>query len=531
MWREQMNKLSRGYAAMDLPAKESGNGPIVLHWGFIGGSIGLLNRDILFALAMRIRGGRPRIVLCDGVCSGCQIRTYSPKDSIIDWKRICKNCIMVGNRMVESAGIKPIWISELVSVKSLANARRMADTIPFNELKTFKLDGYDLGLFAMSAAIRYFRALPHAVEPEHLEQIFREYMFTALVSMHASQSALQDIQPDVYLTTHNIYSEWGPAYHTFMQSKIPVYWHIASILQGHIMIRRSNGDYTSHPYYCDDARWKELSRLPLTKSQESELDGFMDVMVRGKNSLMEYFGEEPQTCDQLRRRFNIPEDRKVWGIFSPLPWDAHLSADPLLFSDVDEWLVQSVKCAAEVKDVVWVVKMHPTESIRNSRMSMEKVLKSAFPVLPDNVRLISGENRINTFGLINLLDGGITTRGTTGMELALHGKQAMASGSSHFGFKGFTLDSLDIDSFFAHMQSAPNLGFLTSGQLTQARRYAYDFFIRRNLPFDVFDQTTMTLRRDVFKTLYGDRDTILSSMCDFMLHGEMGSVERLQKTS
>jgi hypothetical protein len=526
MWREQLATLSREYTNLNLPRAEAADGPLVLHWALIGGSIGLLNREILLGLALRQLGARPRIVLCDAVCSGCQIRTFSPEDSIQDWRRICGNCMRVGKQMVEAAGLESIRLSELVSEADRRVAREMADRTDFNELRVLERDGYQLGLYAMSAAIRYFRALPHVVPHEQLEPIFREYMYTALISMRASQTAVERIRPDVYLTTHNIYSEWGPAYKTFTANGTPVYWHIASILQGHIMIRRCDGEYTSHPYYCDDERWRELSAIPLNRAQEADLDSFMDIMCEGKNSLMEYFSEAPQSPESLRRRFDIPKGGKVWGIFSPLPWDAHLSADPLLFNDVDEWLVRCIECAAEVRDVTWVVKMHPTESIRDSRMSMEKVLREAFPVLPDNVRLITGKDRINTFGLIDLLDGGITTRGTTGMELVLHGKQAMASGSSHYGFKGFTLDSRDTEEFFAHMRSASGLGSLAAEKRELARRYAYDFFIRRNLPFDLYDQKSMAVNAEALKGLQRGEPSMLRTMCEAMLGKCSGSVER-----
>jgi hypothetical protein len=526
MWREQLATLSREYTNLNLPRAEAADGPLVLHWALIGGSIGLLNREILLGLALRKLGARPRIVLCDAVCSGCQIRTFSPEDSIQDWRRICGNCMRVGKQMVEAAGLESIRLSELVSEADRRVAREMADRTDFNELRVLERDGYQLGLYAMSAAIRYFRALPHVVPHEQLEPIFREYMYTALISMRASQTAVERIRPDVYLTTHNIYSEWGPAYKTFTANGTPVYWHIASILQGHIMIRRCDGEYTSHPYYCDDERWRELSAIPLNRAQEADLDSFMDIMCEGKNSLMEYFSEAPQSPESLRRRFDIPKGGKVWGIFSPLPWDAHLSADPLLFNDVDEWLVRCIECAAEVRDVTWVVKMHPTESIRDSRMSMEKVLREAFPVLPDNVRLITGKDRINTFGLIDLLDGGITTRGTTGMELVLHGKQAMASGSSHYGFKGFTLDSRDTEEFFAHMRSASGLGSLAAEKRELARRYAYDFFIRRNLPFDLYDQKSMAVNAEALKGLQRGEPSMLRTMCEAMLGKCSGSVER-----
>ena len=525
MWREQLATLSREYAGLNL-LKEEGNGPLVLHWTLIGGSIGLLNREILLALALRELGARPRVVLCDAVCSGCQIRTYSDADSIADWKRICGNCMMVGRQMVEAAGLEPIWLSELVTEEERNTARKTADTAPFAELRELKRDGYDLGLYAMSAAIRYFRAMPHVIPPEQLEPVFREYMYTALISLYASQAAAVRIRPDVYLTTHNIYAEWGPAYRTFIENGTPVYRHIASILQGHIMIRRCNGDYTSHPYYCDDARWAELSRIPLTGEQEGDLDKLLNILSEGKRSLIEYFAETPQTPDALRRRFAIPDGGKVWGLFSPLPWDAHLSADPLLFRDVDEWLVRSVECAAEIRDVTWVVKMHPSERLRDSRMSMEKVLRDAFPVLPDNVRLITGDERIHTYGLIGLLDGGITTRGTTGMELVLHGKQAMASGSSHYGFKGFTLDSRTVDDFFGHLRSAPELGPLSAEQRELSRRYGYDFFIRRNLPFDLYDQETMAVNAGALEGLRRDEPSMLRAMCEAMLRQAPGSVER-----
>lgn len=526
MWKEQLAALCDEYSKLDRATSESGDGPLVLHWGFIGGSIGLLNREILMATALRMRGARPRIVLCDALCSGCQIRTYSPDDSIDNWKRVCANCVEVGRRMVDAAGLESIALSSLVSPELVCEARQQADTLPFEDLQNWVIGDYSLGLYAMSSTIRYFRALPTAIPPEQLENVFREFMYTALISLHASQAALSDWQPDVFATTHNIYSEWGPACQTFIKAGTPVYRHIASILQNHVMVRRSDGTHTGHPYYCDDDRWERLASSPLTQKEDVELDAFMDMLGKGSNSQLEYFGEAPQKPEALRERFAIPDGKKVWGIFCPLPWDAHLSADPLLFSDVDEWLVETVRCAAAIKDVIWLVKMHPAESVRDSRISMMEVLSEAFPELPDNIRVITGDERINTHGLIRILDGGITTRGTTGLELALNGKQAMASGSSHYGFKGFTLDSETVDEYFANMRRAPELGPLSREQHELARRYAHDFFVCRNLPFTVYDSKSMRVNEEAFKELLSDAPSVLGNICDGMLQGGSGVFER-----
>jgi hypothetical protein len=529
MWREQLAKLCGEYVGIHSRSPQTPDRPLVLHWAFIGGSLGLMNREILMALGLNARGGRSRIVLCDGVASGCQIRSYCPDDSFEYWKKVCGNCVQCGEKLMESSGLEAIKLSSLLTGEQIRHSRELADSVEGAEIAGFEMNGYPLGHYAMAATTRYFRSLPYMVPAGEFEPVLREYLYTGLLSMHASVAARNQLQPDIVLTTHNIYSEWGPAYRTFSNWGTPVYWHISSILQNHIMIRRSNGDHTSHPYYSDHSTWEMRKTRELSESQERALDQFMEVICEGKNSLFDFFGEPPQAPEVLRERYDIPLDKKVWGIFSPLAWDAHLSADPLLFGDVDEWLVQTVRCAASIKDVIWLVKIHPTESLRQSRVSMQQILEEAFPTLPENIRLIPGSERVNTHGLIALLDGGITTRGTTGLELALQGKQAMTAGYSHYGFKGFTLDCRTVEDYFSHMKNAPNLGALTPEQIILARRYAYDFFIRRNLPFEIYDQRQMKVNKAVFDALNNGQATVMSSICDDILFKASGSLERPEK--
>ena len=86
---------------------------------------------------------------------------------------------------------------------------------------------------------------------------------------------------------------------------------------------------------------------------------------------------------------------------------------------------------------------------------------------------------------LKLVDGGVTAYGTSGLEIALLGKPVILAGEAHYGGKGFTYDGLSPERYRQYLHQTVSLSTLNEDQRQLARRYAYGYFVERQVPFPV----------------------------------------------
>ena len=98
--------------------------------------------------------------------------------------------------------------------------------------------------------------------------------------------------------------------------------------------------------------------------------------------------------------------------------------------------------------------------------------------------MLPADVSINTYDLFPILDGVVSIFGTAGLEAAMLGKKVILAGHAHYGSKGFTYDSPTRADYVANLSAAAALAAPTLVQVEIARRYAYEYFISRQLPLD-----------------------------------------------
>jgi lipid A disaccharide synthetase len=71
---------------------------------------------------------------------------------------------------------------------------------------------------------------------------------------------------------------------------------------------------------------------------------------------------------------------------------------------------------------------------------MMDVISRVLPELPEYIRVISPEEKTNTYDLIAAADLGLVYTTTVGLEIAMSGVPVIVAGETHYRNKGFTLD-------------------------------------------------------------------------------------------
>jgi capsule polysaccharide export protein KpsC/LpsZ len=137
--------------------------------------------------------------------------------------------------------------------------------------------------------------------------------------------------------------------------------------------------------------------------------------------------------------------------------------------------------------------------------------------------VIPAEEEISPLDFFELVDGGVTVYGTSGLEMALHGKPVILAGEAHYGGKGFTYDGLTIATYRELLYQAVSLQPLSEEQRRLARQYAYSFFIQRQVPFPVVKNPNSAwweFQFDKRKLLLPGNDPFVDLICDRILDGQ-----------
>ena len=115
------------------------------------------------------------------------------------------------------------------------------------------------------------------------------------------------------------------------------------------------------------------------------------------------------------------------------------------------------------------------------------LLHDAFGTLPNYVKIIPADTDINTYSLFEIIDFGLTVRGTVGLELPCFGIPVITAGTGRYSGNGFTVDPKNVKEYRSILTDLHFHAPLTDGEINLARRYAFGSFFLRPKKVTFFD--------------------------------------------
>jgi tetratricopeptide (TPR) repeat protein len=480
--------------------------------------------ELIMATALRLRGVDVIFVLCDGLLSGCLVRSIEHSCSDKDWNLQCKSCYATGSSIIEAMGLNFQKNCDLVDTAKQLEIKNIAQKIPKEEIaKLYHLDN-PVGLYALSSTERFFKG-KCLREDIFYEKILRHYLYSALINTEAGKKALESIKPNRILMSHGIYVDWNPLFDLSIEANIPVTLWMAGYRKEHVYLKTATKDDKRNMYYISDSKWKKIRSEPFDDKKEKCIENYMQEQKVGLNYYTTLFKAPPKEPDKLYQELNLPKNRPIWGIFAHLNWDAVFCFEPMLFDDPTQWIMETVEKVSTINDVTWIIKIHPAERICGTQESVEEAIKRQYSKLPEHIRIIPAESGLNTYGLLPILDGGVTIRGTVGLELSILGKPVILAGSVHYGSKGFTYDCETKEKYFEVLNRAKLIPKLNEQQVQMAKRYAYIFFIQKQIPFKWLTGGSYAEKEELQINLLSvdelgqGQDNTLDMICDRILSG------------
>jgi capsule polysaccharide export protein KpsC/LpsZ len=188
-------------------------------------------------------------------------------------------------------------------------------------------------------------------------------------------------------------------------------------------------------------------------------------------------------------------------VFSHVLWDANMFFGRDLFSDQEQWFVETVRAACANDRVNWIVKLHPANVWKRKRdgvvgeLDEHVAIREQIGELPSHVSLLEPDTEISTWSLFDVTDCGVTIRGSVGFELPAFGKTALTAGTGFYAGRGFTVDSDTAPEYLGRLASIQDLPPPTPEQVELAKKHAYALFRLRQTRFSTFRSVHKPIER------------------------------------
>ena len=335
------------------------------------------------------------------------------------------------------------------------------------------------------------RDVQYTLQVEDIDRDSTLYKLRASRNTAAAEKAfswLSHNRPDTLLTPNGSILEMGAVYQIAQNLDIPAVTYEFGEQRGKIWLAQN-----SQVMRQDTAQlWDATKSEPLTVP---EWDKIRDLFAsRQQADLWENFsrrwqGQPSQGPSKVRSQLGLdaPEaaNQPVVLLAANVIGDSLTLGRQVFTDSMTEWLQQTVRYFADRPDRHLIVRIHPGERYTNGP-SVSNILLQAIPELPAHIHLVSADDPVNTYDLIEIADLGLVYTTTVGLEMAMSGVPALVIGQTHYRNRGFTLDPVSWEDYFNRLENGlckHDENRLTKTQVEQAWNYAYRFFFDYPQPF------------------------------------------------
>jgi hypothetical protein len=430
---------------------------------------------LLIARLLQQRGHTVKVLLCDSLLAGCEVKSVRMTQS-----DPCLNCRFMRTRSAPLFGLDIAVLGDYVSAERAGQLRVEAARVVADFPKRFEYLGVDLIPLVNDSVTRYY----YGAVPEEGDHDLRErraqHLASAMLTTEVARGVHETFQPDIVFSHMDVYCEWAP-YHRYLKARGARSSTISiSPFNFHALLLNYVELYSPRRYQ----RWlAQRQERGLDEAERGELAAFVDQRFAGLSQIFTenaYFEANASIAAMLRID---PEKRNVF-VFSNVFWDVGMSELGVLFTDVIDWVCETIAMLADDPRCPVYVKTHPAEEF-DSSSSLKGVwhhVRERFPQLPANVTHIAPGMKIRPYDLFPHIDVGVVYGGTIGIEMMLRGIPVVLAAAAPYGGLGLVEEPKSREQYRELLigEAQPKLA-----DREAAAMFAYFYFIKSLIPWNL----------------------------------------------
>lgn len=417
----------------------------------IGENLNTLGFDVVLGKALKSRGHEVSISICEGGFDACmygEISKFRNPETFINrgMKDFCKSCTATGKRALRIAGLNRIPVSNSGEANS-------------SELREAGLAG----------AYR-FLAIGQESELRNFDKVVKRFI-AAAKQFANSFSEIFEKEFDVIICHHGIYVPQGVVSKLCGSPTTKLVTWVQSYRQNTFIF---SWDDTYHKTLLRD----EIPLSQLSAAQKHQIKSYLDSREAGTNDWISF----SPTLGRNRNNLRLDKATPIFALFTNVAWDAQLHYESRLFTNMHEWVLETVEWFATRRDIQLIIRVHPAEVSGRikSRDPISQFLMANFPKLPGNITLVDAHEKISSYEIMERADFGIIFATKAGIELATKGKPVVVAGEAWLKNKGIAIEPTTKNEYFETLAKlARNEINLPENYEEKALRFAYYYFFER----------------------------------------------------
>ncbi len=475
--------------------------------------------EAILAKALQFRGAKAHFYLCGGGLPQCD---FKPATDPHVTEPLCWRCTGLPTRLLAALGLSFDTTADLITPTVTNEATGLTEGRDLAALR--KLEYRGLNLYeCVEASVQRSLLRGDIPDDPRSTEIVRGYIYAAVIQANACERLLERFAPDRVVLSNGLFFAERIALDLACRRGIEVIAYERGMRPQTIVMARNKPVC----WFDTDPYWTRASQQALEPDEERDLDRYLQERAGGYVGIQQLWPRMQNDVAQLRRQLRLPPRRPVLALFTNILWDTSLYRRDRAFAGMFDWLRATIAVFARNPRWQLLIRVHPAEVRLPMAASRDRVvdrLRSGWPVLPANVQVIGPEDPTSSYSLLEIADAVAVYASTIGLEAAVRGKPVVVAGRPHYSDKGFTTDVWSAESYAETLSGV--LGGEdrpTARQRALARRYAYLFFFRYQLPFPWvvdFPRAQRSLRLGALARLAAGQDDVLDLICTAILeHG------------
>jgi len=310
---------------------------------------------------------------------------------------------------------------------------------------TYTEDDLPFGMWAKDILVNnYVVGDYHLIPDYHLLGL--AHLRNLLLLKIAYERIIDDIRPDRVITNDSYYGMWAILQKLCERKGIPLYSHWMG------------GRQNTWCYAHNDAAanrdfskpWGNFSQIPLGKRQKSKVQNWLDGRSSGKEMILDTASVTEYHTDKFDLS-KIVSDKPTALLAANVIWDLAALNKQVIFTDMVDWIAETIHWFAAHPEFQLVIKPHPAElhpSIPATEERVEVGLSKREVHLPENVFLLSPRVNLTVYQLLPLVRAGLVHTTTVGIEMAATGLPVITTAKSPYRGFGFTIDPSTKQEYF-----------------------------------------------------------------------------------
>ncbi len=444
--------------------------------------------ELLLAKSLVARGNNVFFLFDDNIIFDCDSDAFFIKNFK---ERICIPCQKILKKLIKYHKKEEIQIftySQFITKEKIEDVTKNVFNFEFKsieDIKNYKIKGIDVGKYALSSAIRYFRNDIEELS-EKSKYYIKKKIRDCLLSLKIAENFQKKIKIDLIGTSHGIYSSYGP-FLDFFIDKIKnffTYSYVYGGFKGKSIVFKLNSKVALNKR---DEYWNYFKDKIFTNEEKQKLLTFLERRFNGQiGDTKIYFRILGEVDNSLLLKKFKESKNETFALFPNVIWDASLVGDDTIFNSMKEWVLETIDYFKNDPTKNLIIKVHPSEqTLMISPTTIIDHIKNKFPELEnyENIIILPPNTNFRPYDLFKIIDAGIVYNGTLGLEMILNKIPVIIAGNAHYLHKWFTYEINSKKDYFNIFENLKKLKEKVDLYYKKALKYGHIYFLQNEIPF------------------------------------------------